>query len=213
MEQIQNLINAGHEYLNIAIDIAPLNDGYIDLEPLITKLNLLLIHIYPQSKNTKVVWIEFEDYIVFDDEFQNNFQAGRIDTKNFGPGVLERCQDFMQELEVELTKFRTILRNFNLAKPCFQEALDIVKNVFYASGDASSLELEPIQEDVEHLEQDLLDLEALISETQQWILELETIRNILPNPVTGISTISTYILGFGGFFVTCLVAILLYFYS
>ena len=30
---------------------------------------------------------------------------------------------------------------------------------------------------------------------------------------SGISTISTYILGFGGFFVTCLVAILLYFYS
>ena len=88
----------------------------------------------------------------------------------FGPDFLERCQDFIQELEEELTNLRSNIRNLHRAAACFRETLDIATNVF----DASPLETEPIQNNIEGLEEHASDI-------QEILVELEKARNTFPN--------------------------------
>ena len=88
----------------------------------------------------------------------------------FGPDFLERCQDFVQELEEELTNLRSNFRNLHRAAACFREALDILTNVF----NASPLETEPIQTNIEGLEEHASDIQKIL-------VEMEKARNIFPN--------------------------------
>ena len=87
----------------------------------------------------------------------------------FGPDFLERCQDFIQELEEELTNLRSNIRNLHRAAACFREAMDIVTDVF----NASPLETEPILNNIEGLEEHVSDI-------QEILVEMEKARNIFP---------------------------------
>ena len=89
---------------------------------------------------------------------------------SFGPDFLDRCQDFVQELEEELTNLRSNIRNLHRAAACFREAMDIVTDVF----NASPLETEPILNNIEGLEEHASDI-------QEILVEMEKARNIFPN--------------------------------
>ena len=126
---------------------------------------------------------DYEDLAEDEDESSNEYELiieqdpiiDVIDTWEkfqtfFGPDFLERCQDFVQELEEELTNLRSNIRNLHRAAACFREALEILTNVF----NASPLETEPIQNNIEGLEEHASDI-------QEILVEMVKARNIFPN--------------------------------
>ena len=88
----------------------------------------------------------------------------------FGSDFLQRCQNFIQELEWELTNLRSNIRNLHRAAACFREAMDIVTDIFFAS----PLETEPIQININGLEEHASDIQKIL-------VEMEKARNIFPN--------------------------------
>ena len=189
IEQIQNLLTSGYEYIDLDSDDIDLEQ---DLDPLFDELKTRLNRINPYP-NSKVMWVgvkammtkagkEFHGFgiVIFDKYLGEDVIDTREKFKKcFGPNCFD-CQDIVKNFEDGiLTKLRTVLRNKSRAKTCLREAFDIVNNEFYASGDTR--ELEPIQEDVEGLEQLLEGLEENISWIQNWIVPLETIRTICSN--------------------------------
>ena len=88
----------------------------------------------------------------------------------FGSDFLQRCLNFIQELEGELTNLRSNIRNLHRAAACFQEAMDIVTDIFFAS----PLETEPIQININGLEEHASDIQKIL-------VEMEKARNIFPN--------------------------------
>ena len=106
--------------------------------------------------------------------------------KIFGPDFLERCQDFIQELEEELTNLGSNIRSLHHAEDYFRESLDIVTRTLISGQialndmdvfNASPLETGPIQNNIDVLEEHASDIENY----EKILVEMEKARNIFPN--------------------------------
>ena len=155
---IQNLMNVAQE------SIHGMMDNSNQLHHLAAELNLLLSHINLQP-NTKVVSVGDEEFIAI---FENVVDTWEKFEGFFGPDFLERSQDFVQKLEEELVNLRSNIRNHHRAAAYYQEALDIVTDIF----NASQLETIPILNNI---------LEEHASDIKKILVEMEKARNIFPN--------------------------------
>ena len=170
-------------------------DGWCNMGPLISELNVLLNHIVPNPNVYVSVASDHpsdhypddwngEECIVFIEDIQSRLRVTLIDTKEkfqtfFGPNCFERCLDFVQKLQDQIMTLKMDLLKTKRAKNSYREVLDIVTNSFYASGDSRALE--PIQEEIDDLERILEGLEEDIYMEDSWIVKLETITKILQN--------------------------------
>ena len=85
----------------------------------------------------------------------------------------------ISEIQDQIMTLKMDLQKTKRAKNSYREVLDIVANVFYASGDSRALE--PIQEEIDDLERILEGLEEQISWMDTCIVDLEKIKKIWQN--------------------------------